>query len=90
MEDPQFLRLRAGAVDWREVEGEVVVLEHDGSTYLAVNQSGAALWPALARGATVKELVEILCERFDVDTAQAQADVEAFAATLDERHLLER
>ena len=88
-EDPQFVRLRSEVVDWREVEGEVVVLEHGSSTYFAVNESGAALWPALAQGTTVPELVTIFQERFGLEPAQAQADVETFIASLHEHHLLE-
>ena len=84
----EILRLRNEKVDWREVEGEVVILHHAHSTYLAVNQSGAALWPALSRGTTVPELISILQERFGLEPDQAQSDVLAFIVSLSEHDLL--
>ena len=83
------LTLRAEAVDWREVDGQVVVLDRAGSVYLAVNAAGAALWPAIVAGATRPQLVRILLDTFDVERARAEADVDAFVATLRERRLLE-
>ncbi|MDQ3304799.1 MAG: PqqD family protein [Actinomycetota bacterium] len=84
------LKLRAEAVDWREVEGQVVALDRAGSVYLAINQAGTALWPAIVQGATREQLVGILLETFDVESDRATADVDAFVANLSERHLLER
>ena len=84
------LKLRAEAVDWREVEGQVVALDRAGSVYLAINQSGAVLWPAIVEGATRARLVQILLDTFDVDPARAATDVDSFVAGLSERHLLER
>ncbi|HEV2810942.1 MAG TPA: PqqD family protein [Acidimicrobiales bacterium] len=84
------LRLRPDAVDWREVEGEVVALDRISSTYLAINAAGAALWPALVRGTDQNELVALLLAEFTVDEARAWADVEAFVSMLARRDLLER
>lgn len=81
--------LRADAVDWREVEGQVVVLDRAGSVYLAVNDAGAALWPAIVEGATREQLVQILLDTFDVDRGRAERDVDVFVASLSERALLE-
>ncbi len=67
-----------------------MALDRSESVYLAINPTGAALWPALVRGATVDELVGILLQRFDVEAGQARADVTAFVAELDGRDLLER
>ena len=55
------LRVRAEAVEWRTVEGEIVALDLRRSLYLAINPSGATLWPALVEGASRDELVERLC-----------------------------
>ncbi len=84
------IRLRSDAVDWREVEGEVVALDRNSSTYLAINTTGAALWPALIKGSNTDELVALLRSEFDVDEGRARDDVEAFVATLGQRDLLER
>ena len=84
------LKLRADAVDWREVEGQVVALDRAGSVYLAINQTGTALWPAIVKGARRSQLVEILLDTFDVDPVRAAADVDAFVANLSDRFLVER
>lgn len=84
----RIVRLREEAVDWREVDGEIVALDRATSVYLSINPSGAALWPALVDGATVDELVEMLLARFDVDPPRARADVDAFVGDLAERQLL--
>lgn len=83
------LRLRADAVDWREVDGQVVVLDRAGSVYLAVNAAGAELWPTIVQGGTRQQLVQALLDSFDVDRARAERDVDAFVASLSERGLLE-
>ncbi|MBW3574829.1 MAG: PqqD family protein [Actinobacteria bacterium] len=84
------LRLREDAVDWREVEGEVVALDRISSTYLAINAAGAVLWPALVRGTGEDELVALLLAEFAVDEVRARADVEAFLSMLAQRDLLEQ
>ncbi len=86
--EPVF-RIRADAVDWREVEGQVVALDRAGSVYLAINGTGAVLWPAIVEGATRSQLVAVLLHNFDVDAARAGIDVDAFVAELSRRHLFE-
>ena len=85
----EILRLDPEALDWREVDGEVVALDRRESTYIAVNRSGGALWGALAEGATRDALVARLVDRFDVDSEQANADVDAFVAALRQAGYLE-
>ena len=84
------LKLKADAVDWREVEGQVVALDRGGSVYLAINGTGTVLWPAIVQGSTRATLLQILLKTFDVEPARASADVDAFVADLSERSLLER
>jgi hypothetical protein len=81
--------LRPGAVEWREVEGEVIAVDVRTSEYLAINETGAALWHALRAGATTGELVERLVARFDVEPDVAGRDVSEFLDRLQERGMLE-
>ncbi|MDT0167388.1 PqqD family protein [Actinotalea sp. AC32] len=83
------LRLREGAVSWREIDDEVVVLDLGHSEYLSVNASGAVLWSLLAAGTTRDALVDALVDRFDLDRGRGEADVDAFLASARERDLLE-
>jgi len=82
--------LRSESLEWREVEGEVVALDLRTQMYLAVNRTGAVIWPALDSGADRSELVERVVQRFDVSPEQAAADVDAFLADLESRDLLEQ
>jgi hypothetical protein len=82
------LTLRDADVDWREVEGELVVLDLRDSRYLAINRTGQVLWGALVEGATQDELIERLMEAFGIERARAAADVEAFTSELKSRDLL--
>ena len=85
----EHLRLRSDAVAWREIDGEVVALGLESSTYFGTNSSGTVLWRRLAEGATRAELVGDLVTTFDLETAHAEADVDGFLADLRTRGLLE-
>lgn len=84
------LRLKVDDVVWREVGDELVVLELSTSTYLTLNGTAKRLWEALATGASVSELVEILCRRYRIPVEQASSDVESFMAVLADRDLIVR
>lgn len=83
------LKLRARDVEWREIEGEIVAVDMATANYLAVNRTGAVLWPTLARGTDRDELVDELVSRFEIDRGDATADVDAFILMLTEQQLLE-
>jgi hypothetical protein len=82
------LRLKHG-VEWQHVEDEVVVLDLDASVYLAVNDTGAMLWPLVAKGTTQHQLVEELTTRFQIGDDDARADVAAFVDQLRSLTLVE-
>lgn len=83
------IRLRRGAVEWRQVGDEVVVLDMHSSMYFAVNDAGAAIWPRLVAGATRAELVSLLEARYDVSAEDAASDVDDFLCSLRDKDLLE-
>ena len=82
------LRLRPEAVAWREVDGEVIALGLESSTYFGTNASGSVLWRRLADGTTRGELIETLMTTFGLEEAQAQTHVDAFLDDLRNRDLL--
>ena len=83
------LRLRPDAVAWREVDGEVIALGLESSTYFGTNPSGSLLWKRLAEGTTRGELVGELVAAFDLEPSHAEADVDAFLDDLRKRGLLQ-
>jgi Coenzyme PQQ synthesis protein D (PqqD) len=82
------LRLRSEELEWRDVEGEVVALDLRTSAYLAVNESGAKLWSALASGASRDELIDLLVRTFELPREQATTDVDAFIEMLARQDML--
>jgi len=84
------VRLRPGAVEWREAEGELIALDLESSTYFAINRTGAAIWPSLVDGASRDDLVAQLTDKFDIDSETAARDVDAFLGQIAERGLLEQ
>ena len=83
------LRIRPGVVEWRQLEEEIVAVDTRQSTYMAVNRSGALLWPALLEGATREELVECLVGQYGLDRGDADRDVHMFIKALEDQDLLE-
>ena len=84
-----LVRLRGDAVEWREVDGEIVALDLRDSTYLAVNPSGVVVWTALVTGATRQQLLARLTEAFGIDEQTAARDLDDFLRALEERDLLD-
>jgi hypothetical protein len=84
------LRLR-GSEDliWREIEGQVVVLDGRTWEYISVNETGRALWDLLVEGTTEAALVALLLDTYEVSPEMAEADVRSFLAMLRDKDLLQ-
>jgi hypothetical protein len=84
----ELLRLRDEIVTWREIDGELVVLETEHSRYLTANPAGTLLWRRLAEGSTRDVLVRALVEAYDVPVDIAGRDVDRFVAEVRSEGLL--
>jgi hypothetical protein len=73
---------------WREVDGEVIVLDKRTWSYLAINGSGALLWREIVKGTTAAVLIERLRETYELDEQTATRDVEAFVSMMSANDLL--
>jgi Coenzyme PQQ synthesis protein D (PqqD) len=82
------LRLRHEGLNWREIDGEVVVLDTERSHYLNLNPTGSVMWLMLAEGATQRQLVQRLTQEFEVDEETARQDVASFLTSCQENGLL--
>jgi hypothetical protein len=87
-QDDATLRLREEGLNWREIDGEVVVLDVERSHYLNLNATGCVLWLLLAEGTTERQLVDKLIEEFDVDEPTAREDVQTFLTSCRDNGLL--
>lgn len=84
----KVLRLRLHDLEWREIEGEIVILDLKSSSYMAVNNTGRVIWKALTSGATRDQLVADLMGTFSLSEEVAERDVDEFLESLEEAHLL--
>ncbi|RLV47492.1 PqqD family protein [Nocardioides mangrovicus] len=82
------IKARSEDLSWREVDEEIVILDLASSQYFSLNGTGAVLWKVLADGADEDGLVAALTSAYDVDEAQARADVAAFVAHCQELGVL--
>lgn len=48
--------------------------------FYTLNESGAIIMNAIAAGADKKGIIDAVCEKYDVEFDEAQADVEEFTA----------
>lgn len=82
------VRLRPDGITWREIDGELVILDLMASRYLTTNRSAAVLLRLLTEERTANELSGALVSSFAISQGQAQADVAAFLGALQEANLL--
>jgi hypothetical protein len=82
------LRLRTEGLEWRSVEGEVIAIDVPQARYLGANRSASLLWTTLERGATERELAELLVDQYAIDRPVAERDVAEFVADLEAKRLL--
>lgn len=74
---------------WREIDGQVAILSLDCNRVRLLNEVGSFIWQR-CEGATVDELVNAVCDAYDVDAGTAARDVIAFLTDLNDRGLIEK
>lgn len=83
------MKLRANDITWREIDGDLVILDLRSSTYLTTNASGAVLMKELTEERTDDELVQALVGAYEISETQAASDVTSFVRALRDGGLLE-
>ena len=84
------VRVRSADLTWREVDGQVVVLDLRRSVFLETNRSGSALWRAMIAGpVTTDDLAEVLKAAYGLDDEIATRDAKTFVEMLHHADLLE-
>ena len=73
----------------RLVGDETVLLDLSSGIYFGLDGVGKRIWETVEEGRSLEETAMIITSEFEVDEAQAQADVIEFAKDLVERGLLE-
>jgi hypothetical protein len=84
------MKLRVDDITWREIDGDLVILDLRSSTYLTANASGSVLMRQLTEERTLPQLIQALVDAFGIPERRAQQDVQTFVDELGEHGLLER
>lgn len=82
------MKLRSDGVSWREIDGELVILDLSSSKYLTTNRTGTVLMRLLTEDRTVDELASALVTEFEISRRQAVEHVGQFVQTLQGKGLL--
>ena len=82
------MRLRSDDLTWREIDGELVILDLRSSKYLTTNASGAVLLKELVEERSRAELASALVAAFGISQVQAEADVSNYVGALVDAGLL--
>ena len=60
---------------WRRIGDEVVIIRDDGLSVHVLNPTAAIIWESYCGGKTADDIAAMLCERFEVTSAEASTDV---------------
>ncbi|WP_424790442.1 PqqD family protein [Pseudactinotalea sp. Z1748] len=82
------MKLRMDDLTWQEIDGELVILDLQGSVYLTTNAAGAFLTKLLTEERSEGELTDALIAEYRIDRETAERDVDAFVAQLKDQNLL--
>ncbi|MGB7436364.1 MAG: PqqD family protein [Candidatus Acidiferrum sp.] len=85
--------LRNQEVVSRKIEGELVIVPirsgiGDLNSLYTLNPVGSVLWDFMANGHTIAEMVQRVCDEFEVTKDQAQQDIQTFLDSLLEEKLV--
>src|SRR5271169_2928885 len=74
---------RSSAIAARALAGEMMVMNSADSTFFTLNEVATTIFQAADGRTPLRDIVrERICEQFDVDPEQAQADAEQFVTEL--------
>jgi hypothetical protein len=78
----------------RQIEGELVIVPirrgvGDLNSLYTLNPVGSVLWDFLTEGHTLPEMVQRVCDEFEVTSNQAQSDIQEFLGSLVEEKLVQ-
>ncbi len=69
-------------VVFKNVGGEIVLLDFDAGVYYGLNEVGSRLWELITDGQTVDQAIEVLLDEYQVTREDLTRDVDAILADL--------
>ena len=86
---PETYIARSSSIAARMLAGEMMVMNSMDSTFFTLNEVATTIWQAADGQTPLREIVRNrVCEQFDIDPDEAQADAEQFVNELSEHGIL--
>jgi len=86
---PDTYIARSSNIAARMLAGEMMVMNSMDSTFFTLNEVATAIWQAADGRTPLRDIVSSrVCEQFDIDPEQAQADAAQFVADLAQHGIL--
>ena len=73
----------------QEVDGEMVLLDMESENYFGLDEVGTAIWQAMQEKETLKEVLDVLLEQYEVEKEMLEHDLSDFVGKLIESGLVE-
>lgn len=86
---PRWVLRRKKGIAWREVEGEVVLVNVRGNEVIQLNPQASFIWTRLDGEKTLESIALDMTGSYDVQPSTALEDVLEFARLLVEREVVE-
>ncbi len=74
---------------FRKISDEYYIVDSRNSMLHKLNSVGSLIWEVLKKGATVKEIVELVYKEYEVEIETLTKDVEEFITELKNKSLIE-
>jgi hypothetical protein len=74
--------VRNNKVVWKNIAGEVVIADREGSTLRTLNKTASLIWILADGTRQIVDMVPEVCDKFETTPEQAQADIKEFCQEL--------
>jgi ornithine carbamoyltransferase len=78
----------ADTVFAQEVDGEMVLLDMNSENYFGLDEVGTSIWQAMQEKESLKEVLEVLLEQYEVEEDVLKKDLVTFVEKLEESGLV--
>ena len=75
-------------IPWRLIDNEAIIVDIKEGESIYLNEVAAFIWNSIDGENTVKEIIEHICDNFDIDIETAKKDTFNFLETLLEKKLI--
>lgn len=88
MDEATRFRVNRPRVVHETLDGEVVAIDLRTGTYYSLASSGAAVWEAIERGLSIREVVDLLTRRYSAAATELEASITGLVEELRAEELI--